>query len=116
SVGKLTIGIGRNLDDVGISYDEAEVLLANDIQRTQSALTAALPWLTLLDLVRKAAVINMAFNLGVSNLLAFHKFLGFLQSHDWQSASIEMLNSKWASQVGPRATRLSRQILTGEWQ
>ena len=114
TAGKLTIGIGRNLDDVGISHDEALTLLQADIERASRWLRANLPWVSGLDEVRQAAMINMAFNLG-SRVYEFAQFLRKLQSGDYESAASEMLDSLWASQVGPRADRLAQQIRTGQW-
>lgn len=113
STGHLTIGFGRNLTQVGISLAEAELLLDHDIQRTVADVLAALPWTTGLDPARRDALVNMAFNLGISGLLGFHKMLTACQAGDWATAALEALNSDWARQVGPRAYRLSRQLETG---
>jgi lysozyme len=115
SVGKVTIGVGRNLTDVGISQDEADTLLQHDIVNTSQALRVNLPWTEALDDVRRAALVNMAFNLGIHGLLGFKHFLEDVQSGKWQDAASEMLSSKWAEQVGARAHRLAQQIETGEW-
>ena len=61
---KLTIGVGRNLEDVGISEEEAEMLLQNDIQRAVTQLKERFPWTLELDEVRFAALINFTFNIG----------------------------------------------------
>ena len=116
SVGKLTIGIGRNLTDKGISFQEAQGLLANDIADATADLEAKLPWTATLDDVRKGALVNMAFNLGIGGLLEFHDFLARMQRGDFSGAAGAMLDSLWARQVGARATRLSIQIQTGQWQ
>ena len=115
SRGKITVGYGRNLTDVGLSLAEAELLLDNDMQRATAGVQAALPWTTGLDEVRRGALENMAFNLGVTGLLGFHKMLAAMQRGDWPTAALEALNSEWARQVGPRAYRLSRQLESGEW-
>lgn len=116
SVGKLTIGIGRNLDDVGISVEEAEHLLANDIAKAEAALVQHLPWTARLDRIRHAALVNMAFNMGIGGLCQFARMLAALQAGDYATAVAEMAQSKWARQVGIRAQRLAAQIRTGEWQ
>jgi lysozyme len=115
SVGKLTIGVGRNLDDVGISQQEAMDLLANDIDNASAQLRTRLPWTISLDEVRRAALVNMAFNLGIGGLMQFHHFLAALEAGNYKLAASEMLESLWAKQVGPRAHRLSIQIETGEF-
>ena len=116
SVGKLTIGIGRNLDDVGINELEAEWLLHNDIFRAEAALEKVLPWTADLDEIRRAALINMTFNMGIGGLLGFKNTLAAIQEGRYNDAADGMLESKWATQVGPRAHRLALQIKTGEWQ
>ena len=115
TTGHVTIGFGRNLTDVGISLAEAEYLLDHDIARASADLQAALPWTVNLNEPRRAALINMSFNLGITGLLAFHKMLAACQAGDWTQAGFEALNSEWARQVGPRAYRLSRQLETGAW-
>lgn len=115
SVGKLTIGVGRNLTDVGLSQDEVYYLLNNDIKRVMVSL-GAYPWFQGLDSVRQAAVANMAFNLGLGGLLHFPSMIHHLQAGEWQGAHDEALNSTWATQVGERAKRIAEQLLTGEWQ
>lgn len=116
TVGKITIGVGRNLTDVGISAVEARQLLANDVQNAIARMEQTLPWSTGLDEVRHAALANMTFNLGIGRLCGFKNFLEALRSGDWKTARNEMLNSHWAEQVGPRAQRLAIQIETGVWQ
>lgn len=114
TVGKLTIGVGRNLDDVGISQPEALVLLSSDIERVVSDLTARVPCWVALDEVRQRVLANMAFNLGISRLLGFVQTLSAVQSGRWADASVAMLSSVWAQQVGPRATRLAEMMRTGQ--
>jgi lysozyme len=114
AVGKLTIGVGRNLDDTGITKEEVMFLLRNDIARARSQLALRLPWSSALDPVRRDALTNMCFNLGIGHLLAFRNFLGALEAGDYAAAALEMLDSVWARQVGPRAHRLALQIQTGQ--
>ena len=113
SVGKLTIGIGRNLDDVGISRAEAEHLLHNDIAEAMLALDRALPWWRTLDEIRQRVIANMAFNMGTVKLLTFKNTLRSVQSGDYLAAAQGMLASKWAKQVGPRAERLALMMRDG---
>lgn len=116
SVGKLTIGIGRNLDDVGISEDEADMLLQHDIDRAKTTLAAHIPWSAQLDEARLGALVNLTFNMGIGGLLEFKHFLQYLEEHQYEAAASELLKSKWASEVGLRASRLAQQIRTGQWQ
>lgn len=113
SVGKLTIGIGRNLEDRGITADESAYLLANDIRAMERDLVAALPWVAQLDGVRQRVLLDMTFNLGIGGVLQFRNTLATIQAGDYQKAASMMLDSKWARQVGQRAERLSRMMATG---
>lgn len=113
TAGKLTIGVGRNLDDVGISKEEALYLLDNDISKATSDLLQALPWVKDLDDARRNVLINMCFNLGLNGLLGFQNTLSMIQKGWYKEASINMLKSKWAKQVGIRAIELAKIMETG---
>lgn len=115
TAGKLTIGVGRNLDDRGISPDEAMYMLANDIKDSRRELSAAFPWFDKLDEVRQAVLIDMCVNLGLSRLQGFRNTLALIGVGKYEAAAQEMLDSKWAEQVGRRAQRLSRMMATGRW-
>lgn len=109
-VGKLTIGVGRNLTDLGIDRSEVEFLLDNDIKRTLGNLQARLPWYKTLSEDQQLVIADMCFNLGLQGLLGFKDFLGWLKEGDYQNARAAMLNSKWALQVGQRALELAQLI------
>ena len=113
TVGKLSIGVGRNLTDVGLSDDEIDYLLANDIKRATVSLNTALPWWTSLDSVRQKVLLDMCFNMGINSLLEFHNTLSFMRAGDYNSAANGMLNSLWAKQVGIRADKLAVMMRTG---
>lgn len=125
SAKKWTIGIGRNLDDVGFSNQEliwlflhdgfegakgviasslslsgATYLLINDINRTITELKKRVPSFAGLNDARKQALVDMCFNLGLSRFLRFKNMLAALDRRDWDLAAEEMLDSKWARQVG----------------
>ncbi len=113
TAGKLTIGVGRNLDDRGITAEESAYLLSNDIDRVWTELKARLPWMTGLNDVRQRVLLDMAFNLGIDGLLKFRNTLATIQAGNYQKAGEMMLDSVWAAQVGMRAQRLSRMMQTG---
>jgi len=115
TVGKLTIGVGRNLDDVGISENEAKYMLNNDIHKSMDELIH-IPFYKNLDPVRQGVLINMVFNMGITKLLGFKKMLAYLEQGDYINAANEMLASQWNNEVGNRSYRLSVQMITGEWQ
>ncbi|MBN3500929.1 glycoside hydrolase family protein [Burkholderia cenocepacia] len=112
TVGKTTIGVGRNLTDVGISDAECDTLLSNDIDRTVAWLDRSLSWWRQLDPVRQRVVINMAFNMQ-GGLLTFTNTLAAMKRGDYAAAADGMLASKWAGQVGARATRLASMMRSG---
>lgn len=114
TAGKLTIGVGRNLEDRGITAQESAMLLANDIAREEAELMRALPWVGQLDEVRQRVLLDMAFNLGLAGLLGFKNTLAAIQAGDYQRGATMMLDSRWARQVGGRAERLSRMMATGK--
>lgn len=114
TAGKLTIGVGRNLDDRGITSDESAYLLNNDIDSHWTELLKNLPWVETLDEIRQHVLLDMAFNMGISGLLTFHRALGHAKAGNYALASSAMLESKWARQVGQRAKRLSKMMLTGK--
>ena len=116
TVGKLTIGVGRNLDDVGISELEAELMLTNDVNKCIADVKRHITVFNTLNDARQAVLVNMCFNLGISGLLKFKRFIAAVNAGEYLDAAIEMLDSKWANQVGYRATELSKQMKTGEWQ
>jgi len=114
SMGVLTIGVGRNLRDVGITKGEAYQMLHNDIDRVTQELDEHLPWWSTLSEVRQRVLVNMCFNLGYARLLGFRSALAAMQIGDWEGAASGMMASQWANQVGPRAVRLAAMMRTGQ--
>lgn len=116
-LGYVTIGVGRCLDPergLGLSDDEIEYLLRNDIERCYSELSV-FSWFHDLDQVRQEAIVNMLFNLGLPTFLEFKKTLKFLAEGKYSQAADEMLDSKWANQVGDRANELAYMVETGQY-
>lgn len=110
--GKLTIGYGRNIEDNGISLYEAEQMLYNDIQKCYTDLEKIPCWKRL-DEVRKAVLLDMCFNIGITRLKTFKKMLAALELGAYNRAAKEMLDSKWAKQVKSRATELADIMVKG---
>ena len=118
SEGKITVGVGRNIDKqggIGLSEDEIEYLLQNDIERVIVELSSEYEWFSYLDDVRKDVMINIAFNLGITRLRGFKKALAAMESGDYKTASTEFLDSRWAKQVGGRALELSDILAVGSY-
>jgi len=109
-----TIGYGRNLETNGISEDEAETLLANDVFKVMEQL-ADRGLLQDHTKPRQDVLINMAFQLGVSGLLKFKNMIAALDDKDYKRASVEMLDSRWAKQTPNRANELAKQMREGDY-
>lgn len=108
-----TIGVGRNLVDRGLSDEEVDMLLANDIAIVEDELDKQLPWWRDLSEVRQRALADLVFNLGMPRLHGFVKTLSALQTRDYHTAAEELLDSKYARQVGARAIRIAEMIRSG---
>jgi lysozyme len=112
TVGKLTIGVGRNLTDKGLSDSEIDYLLMNDIRECTDDLKTFL-WWDDLDEVRRNVLIDMRFNLGPSRFRGFKATLAAVAMGDYVTASDQMRKSKWYRQVKGRGERLARMMSTG---
>lgn len=113
TAGKLTIGIGRNLDDNGITRGEAMFMLDNDVAKCEIEMFREFPWAKAMSDRRQQALCNMLFNMGLTRLKGFRKMLAFMKEGKYNEAADEMLNSKWAKQVGIRANRLAIMMRNG---
>lgn len=112
SAGKLTIGVGRNIEDRGISPTEAMFMLDNDIERTLME-CRTFPWFDSLDNVRQAVVASMVFNLGLSKFQKFVRTIGAIEAGNYAKAAAEMVLSDWFLQVGKRGPELVEMMRTG---
>lgn len=113
TAGRITIGVGRNIEDVGITKDEAFYLLENDISRIEGALTHTYPWFQDLAEARQDVLISMVFQLGISRFFSFTKFLFYVEAKQYYRAAEEMRNSKWAEQTPTRVAELAVMMRTG---
>jgi lysozyme len=116
-LGYETIGVGRCINravGLGLSPDEVEYLLINDVQRCIEELDGAFDWFKDLDEVRREAMINLCFNLGLTKLRKFVNALEAMKQRNYNKAAAEFLNSKWANQVGERSREVAHMIKTGE--
>jgi len=117
SAGYETIGVGRNISKsgMGLSDDEVDYLLENDIARVIKELSSEYPWFNSLDDVRKDAMIDISFNLGATRFRGFKRALAAMEVADYTTAAKEFLNSKWSRDVKGRATELCYMIETGNY-
>ena len=119
TVGKVTIGVGRNLTDRGLTKEECRHLLANDIEISVGELKMNFHWFAKLDDTRQAALVDLHFNLGINRLKTFTKTLRLIEKcilgdDLWSKVAEELLDSKWAGQVGQRAQPLARMLALGD--
>ena len=75
SLGIKTIGVGRNLESMGLTSKEIDFLLMNDLERVITELERNFDWFSDLDNARRDAMIDICFNLGITRLLTFKKAL-----------------------------------------
>ena len=118
SAGFWTLGAGRNVDPqggLGLSDDEVDYLLENDILRVVKELSTEYPWFNSLDDVRKDAMIDISFNLGATRLRGFKRALAAMEVADYKMAAKEFLDSKWSRDVKGRATELCYMIEMGSY-
>ena len=122
SLGVLTIGCGRNISDnerhhgLGLSDDEIDYMLSNDILRTIKELAEEYPWFNDMEEgARRDAIINMHFNLGRVRFGSFKIALSYMDKADHTQAAVEFLNSKWAKQVKGRALEVTDMIATNTY-
>jgi lysozyme len=113
SVGKITIGIGRNLSERGIARGEALLLAGNDIAGATADLDRNAPWWRSLSEPRRRALLNMTFNMGWPRVSGFAAMLAALRTGDYGAAGDAALDSVWARQVGARAQRIGDLIRRG---
>jgi lysozyme len=134
TAGKLSAGVGRNLDDVGLRPEEAEFLdidleyvkkhgltrnqalylLDGDIDDCLKQLDRQLPWWRHMDGVRQRVLINMCFNMGIRTLLTFKNTLRMMKAGEYEDAAMNMTHSAWYRQVGKRSKRLVDLMFKGE--
>jgi lysozyme len=113
TLGNLTGGVGRNLSSRGFLDSEINLMLVNDIEIAERDLDLHIPWWREMDPSRQRVLMNMCFNMGWLRLSGFKHFLAAVEQGQWDIAANEMMNSKWAEQVGDRAKRLSDQMRRG---
>lgn len=115
TAGKTTIGYGRNIEDTGISIEEADFMLWNDLERCTVELSEKTDYFSSLCEPRQAVLVNMLFNLGWSRFSRFRRMIKAVMCGSFSIASLEMLDSRWAGQVGGRSIELASIMRSGEW-
>lgn len=120
SQGYLTIGYGHLIDSRhggGINDAAADFLLTNDIKEKYNQLSSRFIWFDSLNEPRKAALINMAFQMGVDGIAGFHNMINSIAAQDFEAAKRDGLDSLWAKKQTPqRALRVMNQLASGEFE
>ena len=104
---KWTIGVGRNLEDKGISEAEAMFMLENDIKDTEEAARRLIRSFDTLSDDRKIVLVSMVFQMGENGVSKFRNMIKAIDVQAYDVAAAEMLDSNWAKQTTNRAERLS---------
>jgi lysozyme len=113
--GKLTIGYGRNLEDVGLSRLEAEVLLDHDLYRAEDLASRMFDWFGGLSELRQRAITELIFNMGPSKVRGFRQMIAAIKAKMFAIAAEHLLDSKWKEDVGPtRSSRIARYLKDGQ--
>ena len=113
SAGKTSIGYGRNIEDNGVSEDEAEYMLHNDITRCVDDLYSIFPYFQALEFDQQTALTDMMFNLGKTRFLKFKKMIQAVKDNDFGEAAKQILDSRYAKQLPKRAKR-NAELIRGE--
>jgi lysozyme len=113
TVGVLTIGYGWNLESDPMAREAAEIQMRMKLEALEAALTSRYDWYSNLSQVRKDVILNMSYNLGIDGFSEFRNTIWLIQNSRFDEASVEMLKSKWAKQVGNRAIFLSDKMKAG---
>jgi lysozyme len=111
TVGKITIGIGHNLTDNGLTLAQVEDIFQSDVHEAQADLQRVLPWVAGLTPLRQEVFVELVFNLGIMGLSQFHVFLNLAQAGKWDAASADLLTTKWSRQVKGRSVELAHLLL-----
>jgi len=118
TLGYWTIGVGHMIDrrrGGALPQPIIDALLGYDITEVNNNLSAHLPWFEVLDEARQAALINIAFNVGPSGMLAFHSFLTYMAANDFTKAAADLRTTKVYQQLPARYERIAKQIESGVW-
>ena len=108
--GFLSLGVGRNLDANGVSEEEALYLLNNDIEAVINKLDKHWKVWRSFPIASQYVCIDLVFNMGINAWMSFRKTRAYMELEQWEEASKELLNSKYASQVGRRALFNSEEL------
>ena len=107
-----TIGYGFTIKDLEIDKDVADLILMKKLHTLLQRITIAFPWFENIDNIAKSVVVNMCYQLGLRGFSQFKKTIYYLETEQYEEASMEMLDSLWAKQTPNRANELSELMST----
>ena len=105
-----TIGIGFAIKDLELSEDVCELILKEKLEVLEERFEKKFDWFKTSPIEVRNVMLNMAYQLGFRGFCKFKKTLSYLENAEWESASKEMLDSRWAKQTSNRANELSEII------
>lgn len=112
---KPTIGYGFLIDTLELQEDICELILMRKLEKLIKSIKFNFKWFDDMPDKVQDVIINMCYQLGVSGVSKFKKTIQFIKNKQWDRASVEMLDSKWAREQTPqRAKRLSEIVKSVE--
>lgn len=115
TMGRLTVGVGHNLEARPLSDQVVMMILNEDIEQTIQECVDAFVWFNAVDMVRQDVVIDMAFQLGIKGLQEFKRFCSAMSAQNYEQAAVEMMASRWAKQTPNRALELQTMMRSGKY-
>ena len=112
TLGIWTIGVGHNIEEKGISPAVMELMLDEDIEEAIVELKRSVSFFSKMPEQVQEALVNLSFNMGIPRLMQFKKTLAYLRDGDFEAAADELLDSRYAEQVGRRADEVADMIRT----
>lgn len=113
--GMLTIGYGRRLAAHPLTQEEGAHLLERDLRWLQPRLIYTYPIVDSIGPVRRAALLNMAYSLGITGIIGLTQMWAAIEAGAWNEAADEIMGSYWARQTKSRAHDIAYMLRTGEW-
>jgi lysozyme len=110
SLGIWTIGVGHNIQEKGISDRVMDLMLEEDLQEAIDEVKRNVSFFTEMPEQVQEALVNLSFNMGIPRLMQFKKTLAYIQEGDYKKAANELLDSRYAHQVGYRAVEVAQMI------
>ena len=105
-----TIGYGFAIKDLVLDKDIADLILMKKLHKLLKRIIVVFPWFKDINVVAKSVIVNMCYQLGLSGFSKFKQTIYYLETEQYEEASVECLDSLWAKQTPNRAKELSEQL------